>query len=42
MVYRFMREHKDQYTIREKDMRFRGVKQRLLQAGEEGGIGRAE
>jgi hypothetical protein len=41
MVYRFMWEHKRQYTIREKDMSFRGVKQRLLQMGEERGIGRA-
>jgi hypothetical protein len=42
MVYQFMREHKDRYSIRKKDMSFRGIKQRLLQMGEERGIAGAE
>jgi transposase InsO family protein len=34
MVCQFMQEHKDEHSIREMDMSFRGVKQRLLHIGE--------
>jgi hypothetical protein len=42
MVYRFMSEHRDEYTIREKDVSFWGRQRRLLQMGEEGSVRGAE
>jgi hypothetical protein len=43
MVYRFMSEHRDEYTIREKDVSFWGRQRRLLQMGEGGSVrGRKE
>jgi transposase InsO family protein len=41
MVYRFMSEHRDEYTIRETGMSFRGQQERLLPVGE-GGVRGAE